>query len=108
MSTAAGTIRSAPQMVDYDGLGMRIPMLVVSAVLEERGFVSHVLYEHGSILRFIEDEFGLARLAASDSRANSIARRIASTSTPRRAPSYRSKHRTTGATSSVSRPTTIR
>ena len=59
-------------MVDYDGLGMRIPMLVISAY-SKKGYVSHVPYEHGSILRFVEDEFGLPRLSASDSRANSIA-----------------------------------
>jgi phospholipase C len=35
------------------------------------GYVSHVQYEHGSILRFIEDQFRLGRLSASDSRANS-------------------------------------
>jgi phospholipase C len=62
----------APAMVDYDGLGMRIPMLVISAY-SKKGYVSHVPYEHGSILRFIEDEYALARLSASDSRANSIA-----------------------------------
>jgi phospholipase C len=62
--------RVAPQMVDYDGLGMRIPLLVISPYAK-KGYISHVHYEHGSILKFIEDRFGLARLAASDSRANS-------------------------------------
>jgi phospholipase C len=37
----------------------------------KQGYVSHVRYEHGSILRFVEDQFGLPRLTASDSRANS-------------------------------------
>jgi phospholipase C len=59
-----------PKFVDYDGLGMRIPLLIVSAYAKQ-GYVSHVPYEHGSILRFIEDRFGLPRLAASDARANS-------------------------------------
>jgi phospholipase C len=59
-----------PQYVDYDGLGMRIPMLVVSAYAK-KGYVSHVSYEHGSILKFIEQRFGLAPLSASDKRANS-------------------------------------
>ena len=67
---AAGTIRSAPAYVDYDGLGVRIPMLIVSAYAK-KGYVSHVHYEHGSILKFVEDLFGLPRLAASDRRANS-------------------------------------
>jgi phospholipase C len=62
-----------PAYVDYDGLGFRIPMLIVSAYAKA-GHVSHVHYEHGSILKFIEDTFGLPRLAASDKRANSPAR----------------------------------
>jgi len=60
----------APKYVDYDGLGLRIPMLIISAYAK-KGHVSHVHYEHGSILRFIEDQFGLGRLAASDKRARS-------------------------------------
>jgi phospholipase C len=59
-----------PQYVDYDGLGMRIPLLIVSAYAKQ-GYVSHVHYEHGSILKFVEDLFGLPRLAASDRRASS-------------------------------------
>ncbi len=60
----------APKMLDYDGLGLRIPMLIVSPYAKS-GYVSHVHYEHGSILKFVEDTFGLPRLAASDARANS-------------------------------------
>jgi phospholipase C len=62
-----------PAYVDYDGLGFRIPMLVVSPYAKQ-GYVSHVHYEHGSILKFVEDIFGLARLAASDKRAKSPAK----------------------------------
>ncbi len=60
----------APPYVDYDGLGMRVPLLVISPYAKKH-YVSHVQYEHGSILRFIEDQFGLGRLAASDTRATS-------------------------------------
>ncbi len=60
----------APQLVDYDGLGLRLPMLIISPYAK-KGYVSHVHYEHGSILKFVEDRFGLPRLAASDARANS-------------------------------------
>jgi phospholipase C len=59
-----------PAYVDYDGLGMRIPMLVVSAYAK-KGHVSHVPYEHGSMLKFVEDQFGLGRLSVSDTRATS-------------------------------------
>jgi phospholipase C len=61
-----------PPYVDFDGLGMRVPLLVISAYAK-KGYVSHVQYEHGSVLRFIEDTFGLGQLAASDARANSPA-----------------------------------
>ncbi|MGA2761299.1 MAG: alkaline phosphatase family protein [Candidatus Cybelea sp.] len=60
-----------PQMVDYDGLGIRIPLLVISPY-SKKDYVSHIDYEHGSILKFVEDRFRLSRLAASDARANSL------------------------------------
>jgi phospholipase C len=59
-----------PQMLDADGLGMRIPMLVVSAYAKN-GDIDHTHLEHGSILKFVEDTFGLPRLAKSDTRAHS-------------------------------------
>ncbi len=62
----------APEYVDYDGLGLRLPMLIISPYAK-KGVVSHTPYEHGSILKFVEDQFGLGRLAASDTRANSPA-----------------------------------
>ena len=62
--------REPPAYVDYDGLGLRLPMLIISPYAK-KGYVSHVHYEHGSILRFTEDQFGLPRLSASDKRANS-------------------------------------
>jgi phospholipase C len=61
-----------PPYVDYDGLGIRVPLLIVSPYAKKR-YVSHVQYETASLLRFTEDQFGLARLAASDRRANSPA-----------------------------------
>jgi phospholipase C len=63
----------APPHLDYDGLGFRVPLLVISPYAKEN-YVSHVQYEHGSILRYIEDNFGLAQLAASDKRAKSPAK----------------------------------
>jgi phospholipase C len=61
-----------PPYVDYDGLGIRVPLLVISPYAKQN-YVSHVQYEVGSLLRFAEDTFGLARLSASDARANSPA-----------------------------------
>jgi phospholipase C len=60
----------APQYLDNDGLGDRVPLLVISPYAKQN-YVSHVNYEFGSILRFTEDQFGLKRLGVSDSRANS-------------------------------------
>jgi phospholipase C len=61
-----------PAYVDYDGLGIRVPLLVISPYAKQ-GHVSHVHYELASILRFVEDRFGLSRLSASDARAASPA-----------------------------------
>ena len=60
-----------PVLVDYDGLGIRVPLLMVSAYAK-KGCVSHVRYEHGSILKFVEDQWTLPRISASDTRANPI------------------------------------
>ncbi|MBV8067071.1 MAG: hypothetical protein JO113_03760 [Candidatus Eremiobacteraeota bacterium] len=62
----------APTYVDYDGLGFRVPLLVLSAYAK-KSHVSHVAYEFGSVLKFIEDVFGLPPMSASDARANSPA-----------------------------------
>ncbi|MGA8532956.1 MAG: alkaline phosphatase family protein [Candidatus Tumulicola sp.] len=59
-----------PPHVDYDGLGIRVPLIVISAYAKQ-SYVSHIQYEHGSILKFVEDQFGLGRLSKSDTRANS-------------------------------------
>ncbi|MEO6989890.1 MAG: alkaline phosphatase family protein, partial [Candidatus Baltobacteraceae bacterium] len=57
-----------PVYRDYDGLGFRIPMLVISPYAKQ-GVVAHRQYETSSVLKFIEDTFGLPSLAASDARA---------------------------------------
>lgn len=59
-----------PDFVDYDGFGFRLPLLIVSPYAK-KGYVSHVRYEHGSILKFVEEQFGLSSLSASDARADS-------------------------------------
>jgi phospholipase C len=69
---------------DYDGLGFRVPMLVVSPYAKQN-YVSHVQYESASILRFAEDQFGLARLADADKRAASPAKDCFDFSKPPRA-----------------------
>ena len=61
-----------PPFKDYDGLGFRVPLIVISAYAKH-DYVSHVQYETASVLRFAEDLFGLGQLAAADKRATSPA-----------------------------------
>ena len=60
-----------PPQLDYQGLGFRVPMIVVSPYAKA-GYVSHTQYEFGSILKFVEDTFNLGRLGTTDVRATSI------------------------------------
>ena len=48
---------AAPPQLDYRGLGIRVPCLIISPYAKQ-GHVSHVQYEYGSILRFIEGVYG--------------------------------------------------
>jgi phospholipase C len=59
-----------PPQLDVDGLGIRTAMLCISPYAP-LGKVSHVQLETASILRYVEDNFGLAQMAASDARATS-------------------------------------
>ena len=61
----------APPQLDYTSLGLRVPMIVISA-FAKRHRVSKTQYEFGSVLKFIEQNFGTASLGTTDVRANSI------------------------------------
>jgi phospholipase C len=66
-----------PPQLDGQGLGPRVAMLLVSAYDREAstskpGYISHTQYEPGSVLKFIEKNWGLGSLGTSDVRANSI------------------------------------
>lgn len=52
-----------PPQVDAYGLGLRVPTLVISP-WAKRGYISGQLYEHASLLKFIERRFGLPTLAS--------------------------------------------
>ncbi len=58
-----------PVYKDYDGLGFRVPLIMISPYAR-KGYVTHVQYETSSVLRYIENNFGLTPMAASDERAN--------------------------------------
>ena len=81
-----------PVYEDYDGLGFRVPMLIISPYAKQN-YVSHVQYEHGSMLRFAEDELGLPAMSAADARANSpAADAFDFTQTPRPFTSFAAPH----------------
>ncbi len=50
-----------PPQLDFRGLGIRIPCLIVSPYAR-RNYVSHTPYEFGSILKFMEEAFSLPPL----------------------------------------------
>src|SRR6266581_3210419 len=52
-----------PPQLDAYGLGMRVPTFVISP-WAKRGYISGQLYEHNSLLKFIERRFGLPSLAS--------------------------------------------
>ena len=52
----------------FDRYGMRVPFLVVSPYAK-RGFVGHGVYDHSSILRFIQAKHRLPALSARDANA---------------------------------------
>ncbi|MBV8531118.1 MAG: hypothetical protein JO104_07350 [Candidatus Eremiobacteraeota bacterium] len=61
----------------WGGLGFRVAMLAISPYSREAypgtpGYVSHTPYEFGSILKFIENLYGLGSLKTTDKRATSI------------------------------------
>ena len=63
----------APPQLDVMGLGFRVPLIAASKFAKHR-YVAHTQYEYASILKFIEENWGLPPLGggATDKRANSI------------------------------------
>lgn len=62
----------APPRVDADGYGFRVPAFLVGGYARQ-GHIESATLDYTSILRFIEDNWGLEPLAARDSAATSIA-----------------------------------
>lgn len=52
----------------FDRLGIRVPFIVVSPYAK-RHYVSHTVYDHASIARFVEARFGLPAMTARDANA---------------------------------------
>jgi phospholipase C len=60
-----------PPQVDQFGLGPRVPLLIISPYAKP-GYVSHTLYEHTSVLKFIETRYGLKALTSRDAAASNM------------------------------------
>jgi phospholipase C len=60
-----------PPQVDADGYGFRVPALIISPYAKS-GTIDNTTYDFTSVLRLIEDNWGLAPLTARDATANSI------------------------------------
>jgi phospholipase C len=56
---------------NFDKYGVRVPAIVISAWAKPH-FVSHVVNDHTSILKFIENRFALPTLTARDAAANDM------------------------------------
>jgi phospholipase C len=60
-----------PPSVDFYGLGARVPFLIISPYAIP-GYISHTVYEFSSVLKFIEETFGLPNLGNRDVEANDM------------------------------------
>jgi len=60
-----------PPTVDGFGLGMRVPLLVISPYAK-RGFVDHRTNEFSSVLRFVEANWGIRPLTGRDRAASDL------------------------------------
>jgi phospholipase C len=72
------------------GPGFRVPMLIVAAYVKPH--VEHTVYQFGSILRFIEETFGLGSLGKNDAHSTSIGSAFDFTMTPRTFKNIASKY----------------
>jgi phospholipase C len=61
----------SPNQEEFFELGIRVPLIVVSPFVR-RHYVSHVVHEHTSVLRFIETVFDLPALTARDANSDAL------------------------------------
>jgi phospholipase C len=81
-----------PPHRDSMGMGFRVPLIVASPYARS-GYVSHTTYEFGSILRFIEDTYGLGSLGGTDVTSKSIADVLDLNAAPRAYTAVAARHR---------------
>jgi phospholipase C len=66
-----------PPSQDLYGYSIRVPLIIISpyakqTVYGQQGYITHSTYELSSVLRFIEERFGVAPLTSRDATANDI------------------------------------
>jgi phospholipase C len=61
----------APPSIDGRGLGFRVPLIIVSPFAKQ-GYILHDQVDLVSIVKFIEERFGLAPLASRDAAASDL------------------------------------
>ena len=61
----------APPKRDNWGPGTRVPLIALGPMVK-RGYVDHTQYEFGSILKTLEDRFGLMPLNDIDAKATNL------------------------------------
>jgi phospholipase C len=61
----------APPQVDQFGLGPRVPLLIISPYAKA-GHVSHTVYDHSSVLKFIETRYNVQPLTSRDAAASNM------------------------------------
>ena len=90
-----------PPQPDFRGLGIRVPCIIVSPYAKightGKGYVSHTQYEYGSILKFIEESFGLPAIGPpwqgyTDSRAASLSDAFNFNQSPRAFTPFQAKY----------------
>jgi len=71
-----------PPLYNSYELGFRVPLLVI-APYAKRGYVSHAQHEFASILKFVEETYGLPSMGTTDARADDLADCFDFTAPPR-------------------------
>jgi phospholipase C len=61
----------APSVINSYEYGFRVPLIIVSPFAKQ-GYVSHVTHDFGSILKFIEEVYGLPSLGYADALADDL------------------------------------
>ena len=71
-----------PREVDIMGFGIRVPLVVISPYAKQ-GYIDHTEGEFASVLRFIEDNWGLRQLTHRDREADNLSEAFDFSQTPR-------------------------